>query len=435
MRSRVARAGRADGARGRFKVLQKRHFARSQFFPGPEQVSVSRLPMSAALAEVLSLRPTRAQYERAALLLGRIGHVPKHPLKPIDFRVLSYVAHQQPGYTAFHRTIGDELDGLSHDAVHDALHRLHDQDLIDWDLILPCHPLPWGKRADTKVNQYWLTFELVEALETEWARRLTVAEGRRARHLTPTPTLTPPPAPKPPPPPPCPPAPEPLFPTAGEPSPVTAGEPSSSGSDQTLVPLAPPTPSPSSAPKETSEPVEEWRAEILPIIAAFDTLKLRRPCGPRERQAIHNRLGEGCAADELHDAVEGARHSDRLRSSKIRDPFAVVFASTPSVRQFAAEGRSFAMSAPVEPASSPTELPTPALEPPMRVVTVPRGKLRLVPPQTPEQPQIIIVVPTRRKERPAAPLPPYLEAFEQRYGLASLLEQSDASRPNKLSTS
>ena len=242
--------------------------------------------------EVLPFHPSQAQYEHVARRLCRFGRVPGVKLKDLDFRVLCYLAGQQPG--AFHHqyTIAEELDrgpgdGEGHaapDAVHRALNRLRAAKLVQSDAAWEgTRSLPRRQYAPTRTCVYWLTHELCALLAAEERRRAEAAADARAN-----PARAPEPAPE------------------GEPPPdVSWAEP-----------------------------------EIQKIARAFDALKLCKPCGLMEVQTLRKRMREGCTLESLWLAVAGARARVTKPDGTVwaRTPFGLCFASPSHVSKTAQEG-------------------------------------------------------------------------------------------------
>lgn len=99
---------------------------------------------------------TRANYERFAFLLLRVGHVPGLALAHLDFRVLLFLLAQKPGsYAAHHHTIAKACDSNT-TSIRQALGRLRAAGLVLWELIPPHHALPTGRYTRTNVNRYWV---------------------------------------------------------------------------------------------------------------------------------------------------------------------------------------------------------------------------------------------------------------------------------------
>jgi hypothetical protein len=247
-------------------------------------------PARAFESSELPFAPSNSEYEHAARLLARFGRVPGIPIRPIDFRVLVFLTGQQPGIVMKHKTIGAELDDLSHDAVHDALHRLKHARLVRWELIPPKQPKPWGSDSDTRtnMNRYYLTRELLDRLAQEEAARARRAHERKSAHEASGPMRR-----------------------------------------------APQRPAAKAPDLSWAEPA------IQELAQAFDRLALRPPCRAREATALRNRLGDGCSLEELTAAVQGAGRANWRRrdgSSWARDPFAIVFRDAGTVRRFAEGG-------------------------------------------------------------------------------------------------
>jgi hypothetical protein len=248
-------------------------------------------PARAFESSELPFAPSNSEYEHAARLLCRFGRVPGIPIRPIDFRVLVFLTGQQPGIVMKHKTIGAELDDLSHDAVHDALHRLKHARLVRWELIPPKQRKPWGSdfaHTTTNMNRYYLTRELLDRLAQEEAARARRAHERKAAHEASGPMRR-----------------------------------------------APQRPAAKAPDLSWAEPA------IQELAQAFDRLALRPPCRAREATALRNRLGDGCSLEELLAAVQGAGRANWRRrdgSSWARDPFAIVFRDAGTVRRFAEGG-------------------------------------------------------------------------------------------------
>jgi hypothetical protein len=247
--------------------------------------------MSASVAlptgEVLPFHPSQAQYEHVARRLCRFGRVPGVKLRDLDFRVLCYLAGQQPG--AFHHqyTLAEELDRepgedgrASPDAVHRALNRLRGARLVQSDDAWEgTRSLPKRQYAVTRTCVYWLTHELCALLAAEERRRAELAAERAPLRVVPPP--------------------------AAEPLDLSWAEP-----------------------------------EIQKIAQAFDGLRLGKACGRIEVQTIRKRLREGCSLEALWLAIAGARARVSKPDGSVwaREPFAVVFASTAAVSKTAQEG-------------------------------------------------------------------------------------------------
>ena len=189
----------------------------------------------------------------------------------MDYAVLAFLAGQGPGYYEHQTTIADALD-VSVDTIHDSLNRLRNRDprnkkgragygiaLVHSERVKIGTWLPGASsRTRTKDNGYWLTFELLELLNREDARRAQVAAKKRQLHV------------------------------------VAQPEPP--------------------RPERQLETDLSWaEPEIQALAAAFDTLALptssgapRRKCSTSELQALRNRFREGCSLEELRAAVGGA---------------------------------------------------------------------------------------------------------------------------------
>lgn len=242
--------------------------------------------------EVLPFHPSQAQYEHVARRLCRFGRVPGVKLKDLDFRVLCYLAGQQPG--AFHHqyTIAEELDrgpedGESRaapDAVHRALNRLRAARLVRSDAAWEgTRSLPRRQYAPTRTCVYWLTHELCALLAAEERRRAEAAADARQ-------------------------------------NPARAPEPP--------------------APDEPPPDVGWAEPEIQKIARAFDALNLCKPCGLMEVQTLRKRMREGCTLESLWLAVAGARARVTKPDGTVwaRTPFGLCFASPSHVSKTAHEG-------------------------------------------------------------------------------------------------
>lgn len=240
------------------------------------------------LAEVLPFHPSQAQYEHVARLLCRFGHVPGVKLRDLDFRLLCFLAGQQPGACHHQYTLAEEMDRAlgddgraAPDAVHRAINRLRESKLIVSDAAWEgTRTLPRRRVAITRTCVYWLTHELVALLGAEERDRAERTAEARASAAA-------------------------VAPIAEPPADLSWAEP-----------------------------------EIQKIARAFDGLGLRRPVGAREVQALRNRLREGCTMEALWLAVAGAKARTSRADGSVwaKDPFAVVFANREAVGKTAQDG-------------------------------------------------------------------------------------------------
>ena len=269
---------------------------------------------------------TRANYERFAVLLLRVGHVAGLALSHLDFRVLLFLLGQKPGqYAAHHQTIAKACDS-NPTSIKQSLRRLRTAGVVLWELIPPHHPLPTGRFTRTNVNRYWVHLPRLSAL----------LEARAA----PRPDLVLTPA-------------EPVSLTGLDPAVSTRPNSASSyGTGSDLNNHLPPSPlAPETAQLEPirseeeamksnyvePEPNPEPTPEIAPVCEAWNALGLGT-CDARSIRALENRLAEGATPDELEAAVAGAGADDWIRR-RAKVPFAVVFATMASLARFAHAGR------------------------------------------------------------------------------------------------
>jgi hypothetical protein len=113
---------------------------------------------------------TRANYERFAFLLLRVGHVPGLALSHLDFRVLLFLLGQKPGqYAAHQQTIAKACDSNT-TSIRQSLARLRAAGLVLWELIPPHHALPTGRFTRTNVNRYWVHLPRLAGLLASPAR-------------------------------------------------------------------------------------------------------------------------------------------------------------------------------------------------------------------------------------------------------------------------
>ena len=254
---------------------------------------------------------TRANYERFAFLLLRVGHVPGLALAHLDFRVLLFLLAQKPGqYAAHHGTIAKACD-TNVTSIKRALSRLHAAGLVLWELIPPHHALPTGRFTRTNVNRYWVHLPRLGAL----------LEG----------PMVPPP-------------------TRAETTSSTRSNSTSSygteiRSEQKPPPLPPREPPAASAAPPPTVPASEEEAfnsialttELEPVCQSWERLGLGK-LDARSVRALENRRAEGATLQQLEAAVVGAGADDWIRR-RAKVPFAVVFATLASVERFAHEGR------------------------------------------------------------------------------------------------
>jgi hypothetical protein len=248
---------------------------------------------------------TRANYERFAFLLLRVGHVPGLALAHLDFRVVLFLLAQKPrAYAAHHRTIARACDSNT-TSIRKSLGRLHSAGIVLWELIPPHHVLPTGRYTRTNVNRYWVHLPRLAAL----------LEGPQQR-------------------------------PAISPNPHASTRPKSRASSGTENPfeqqLLPPTPREAPATQGNASDSSEVEAvqmtsELQPILRGWAKLGLGE-LDHRSIRALENRRTEGATVEQLEAAVAGAAADDWLRRRAVV-PFAVVFASLASVERFAHQGR------------------------------------------------------------------------------------------------
>jgi hypothetical protein len=250
---------------------------------------------------------TRANYERFAFLLLRVGHVPGLALSHLDFRVLVFLLAQKPGaYAAHQQTIAKACDSNT-TSIRQALGRLRAAGLVLWELIPPHHALPTGRFTRTNVNRYWVHLPRLGALLEAPARppatppksvastlpKSDASYGTEIRSVQQPPPSTPPPEPQAPPPP--------ALPEVEAVGPIEVG------------------------------------SELEPIRQSWEKLGLGA-LDHRSARALENRRAEGASFEQLEAAVAGAGADDWIRR-RAKVPFAVVFASLASLERFAHEGR------------------------------------------------------------------------------------------------
>jgi len=254
---------------------------------------------------------TRANYERFAFLLLRVGHVPGLALAHLDFRVLLFLLAQKPGqYAAHHRTIAKACD-TNTTSIRKALARLRAVGLVLWELIPPHHALPTGRFTRTNVNRYWVHLprlaKLLEAPAPPPATRpisdASTLSNSAASYGTEIRSEQKPP--------PLPPREQPAVPAA-------------------LPPVAP-------APEEEAIHSISLTTELEPVRQSWEDLGLGK-LDARSVRALENRRAEGATLEQLAAAVVGAGADDWIRR-RAKVPFAVVFATLASVERFAHEGR------------------------------------------------------------------------------------------------
>ena len=296
---------------------------------------------------------TRANYDRACLLIARRGRIPGLKLSHRDIRVLQFLLGQKPGYFAHHKTFAEALDS-STTPIREALGALRGAGLVLWELIPPHHVLPTGNYTRTNVNRYWVNvshiLSLLGSVDEVQARppksgtstppKSGASTGKDLRSEQ-SPPSTPP---------------------RNEQS---TSEPRLSGEEAVSSKDLKPEPapdhlrvhetsnrialgrSPRKAGLKPPRPPETGRdehpelaapAELEPILAAWRELKLGEPDG-RSTRALVNRLNEGATLEQLEAAVVGADADEWLRRGYAKVPFAVVFATVASVERFAHEGR------------------------------------------------------------------------------------------------
>ena len=250
---------------------------------------------------------TRANYERFAFLLLRVGHVPGLALSHLDFRVLVFLLAQKPGaYAAHQQTIAKACDSNT-TSIRQALGRLRAAGLVLWELIPPHHALPTGRFTRTNVNRYWVHLPRLGALLEAPARPPATAPksgastlpksdasyGTEIRSVQQPPPSTPPPEPQ--------------------------------------------APSPPAPPEVEAVGPIEVGSELEPIRQSWEKLGLGA-LDHRSARALENRRAEGASLEQLEAAVAGAGADDWIRR-RAKVPFAVVFASLASLERFAHEGR------------------------------------------------------------------------------------------------
>jgi hypothetical protein len=259
---------------------------------------------------------TRANYERFAFLLLRVGHVPGIALSHLDFRVLLFLLGQKPGhYAAHHRTIAAACNS-NPTSIKQSLGRLRAAGLALWELIPPHHCLPSGRYTRTNVNRYWVHLpRLAALLEPASLERKAV------------PSTRPDPAPS--------------------TRPISASSYGTEILNDRPTPLtpqktdSPPAPEPARAEEEAVLPIEfgssETAAELAPICVSWEKLGLGK-LDHRSTRALGNRRAEGATLEQLEAAVAGAGTDDWIRR-RAKVPFAVVFATLASIDRFAHQGR------------------------------------------------------------------------------------------------
>ncbi|MGA7123804.1 MAG: hypothetical protein WBY94_27115, partial [Polyangiaceae bacterium] len=250
---------------------------------------------------------TRANYERFAFLLIRVGHVPGLALSHLDFRVLLFLLGQKPGqYTAHQQTIAKACDSNT-TSIRQSLGRLRAAGLVLWELIPPHHALPTGRFTRTNVNRYWVHLPRLGALLEASAKPPATAPKSGASTL-----------PK---------------------------SDASYGTELRSEQQPPPSPPPPTPPVRTppaSPEVEavgsiEAGSELEPIRQSWEKLGLGA-LDHRSARALENRRAEGATLEQLEAAVAGASADDWIRR-RAKVPFAVVFASLASLERFAHQGR------------------------------------------------------------------------------------------------
>ncbi|MDP9001797.1 MAG: hypothetical protein M3O46_16990 [Myxococcota bacterium] len=250
---------------------------------------------------------TRANHERFAFLLLRIGHVPGLALAHLDFRVLLFLLAQKPGsYAAHHHTIAKACDSNT-TSIRQSLTRLRAAGVVLWELIPPHHALPTGRFTRTNVNRYRVHLPRLGALVQAPAMPPATAPksgastlpksdasyGTEIRSEQQPPPSTPPPAPR-----------------------------------------APSLPAP---PEVEAVGLNEVDSELEPIRQSWEKLGLGA-LDHRSARALENRRAEGATLEQLEAAIAGAGDDDWIRR-RAKVPFAVVFASLASLERFAHQGR------------------------------------------------------------------------------------------------
>ena len=250
---------------------------------------------------------TRANYERFAFLLFRVGHVPGLALSHLDFRVLLFLLGQKPGqYTAHQQTIAKACDSNT-TSIRKSLGRLRVAGLVLWELIPPHHALPTGRFTRTNVNRYWVHLPRLGSLLEAPARPSATAPKSDASTL-----------------------PKPDASYGTEIRSVQQPPPS-------IPPLEPQDPSPPAPPEVEAVGSIEVGSELEPIRQSWERLGLGA-LDHRSSRALENRRAEGATLELLEAAVAGAGADDWIRR-RAKVPFAVVFASLASLERFAHEGR------------------------------------------------------------------------------------------------
>jgi hypothetical protein len=312
------------------------------------------------MANAMPLAPEPApslwiKYQQACFALCKRGHVVGIRLTAMQFRVLAYLLSERPGLVIYQKHIAKALQ-CSTKQVYRALKALRRLKLVDAPMILAEHPLPWkynGKPArwDNRVLRYWVDTERVTVEAPRQGPRLVEPVENVSSDGTLEST-----------------SPKYERETVQTASPTPPREPAELGAEE-----GPHAPSGHRVASETpgsgggaagesahahrrrrkresgeggeSTPHAATPAQLDALGKAWDGLGLRdhygnSTAGPRERKAFENRMGEGCSAEEIADAIAGAAgHRDWFEKRAGRC-FAIVFADVCSVRRFAAEGRS-----------------------------------------------------------------------------------------------
>ncbi len=295
---------------------------------------------------------TRANFDRACLLLSRRGRIPGLDLSHRDFRVLMFLLGQVPGYFAHHKTIAEALDS-STSPVREALLALREARLVLWELIPPHHQLPTGQFARTNVNRYWVNVRhLLPLLGAEDDQPTTAPKRGASTPLIPgassgkdlrsvqDPPSTPPQSQ---------PTPQASAQSDGEAISKIVDEPERTepraGSTEGSNPMADKCPShrhgtrrhhPRERARRQSAP-SEVPQDLEAVLAAWRKLKFGEP-DERSIRALVNRRNDGATVEQLEAAVVGAANDEWLRR-RAKVPFAVVFATLASIERFAHEGR------------------------------------------------------------------------------------------------